>query len=110
MLYAFIISVLCHILSPVLFINGQETTETDYEFTSTSEESPSKLRDKMFIIFLPPVFNIIGITVLVISALTTLFCVAYCVFLPWAHALSTSNDSSSTFEQEPQPGSKIVGE
>lgn len=48
---------------------------------------PSK-HPKFYVVLLPPIFSVIGVTLIVISILTTIFCCAYCVFLPWAHALS----------------------
>lgn len=50
---------------------------------------PHKVQPKWNIILLPPVFSVIGVTLIAISVLTTIFCIAYCVFLPWAHALSS---------------------
>lgn len=108
MRYTFVLNSLCFILFSFSLVSCQETTEIEDEFSSTTDEPHSKLRESMSIIFLPPVFNVIGATLLIVSSLTTLVCVAYFVFLPWAHAFPTNNNLGSVTANVHQSGKNEI--
>lgn len=85
---------LCILLCKFIFC--QENTKFNLDHQNITEEPVSKIPPKFNVVFVPPIFGIIGLILISISVLTTIICVAYCIFLPWTHALSISPDETSS--------------
>lgn len=84
------------------FIYCDELPEIATEYVKEDEDLSSKTVPKFSLVVLPPIFSIFGIVILIISVLTTIICMAYCVFIPWAYSLSSvlNNKSPSTNREQ----------